>query len=82
MRLAKSLFVGVLAGTVTTAAIGALFVAFPIGATTQSYSYTDGGGGIGAEAVSINLAVPLLLGVVAAVAGFFWQWRRGRPTPV
>jgi len=78
MRLAKSLFIGMLAGTVTTAALGALFVAFSIGATTQSYSYSDGGGGVGAEVVSINVAVPLSVGVVAAAAGFFWHWRRER----
>jgi hypothetical protein len=58
MRLAKSLFIGVLTATVTAVAIGAVFVALSIGATTQSYSYSDAGGGIGAEAVSINLALP------------------------
>ena len=79
MRLTKSLLVGVLAATVTAVAAAAVFVAFSIGATTKSYSYADAGGGIGAESVSINLAVPFFLGVVAGVVGFFWQWRRGRP---
>jgi hypothetical protein len=39
MRLAKSLFVRVLAATMTTIAVGAFFVALPVGATTESYSY-------------------------------------------
>ena len=80
MRLAKSLLIGVIAGTVTAVAVGALFVTFSIGSTTQRYSDSDVGGGIEAEVVSINLALPFLAGVVAGVAAFVWHWRRRRPT--
>lgn len=78
MHLMKSVLVGVVAAVLAAVAVAAVMIVFSIGAVIEVESYSDAGGGIGAEYVSINPAAAYLAGVVAGVAGFAWQWRRTR----
>jgi len=78
MRVVKAVLVGVLAAGVAAIAVGALLLWRSIGVTTQSYSYSDAGGGIGADVVVFNTAAPMLVAMVAGVSGFVWQWKRAR----
>lgn len=76
VRLVKSVGVGLMAAVVAT--VLALVVL-----TLAGYAYiwvqmSGGSGGIGGYESGLEL--PLLAGLAAGIAGFVWQWRRGRPT--
>jgi ABC-type glycerol-3-phosphate transport system permease component len=76
MRFFKSAGVGLLAAAVATIATVILWM-------FAGYAYvwlqmTAGSGGIGAYATALQ--IPVLVGLVAGIVGFVWQWRRKRPT--
>ena len=78
MRLIKSLAVGALAtvlGLIVTLAVWML-----AGYLQMWAQMSDGSGGIGAY--STNIQIPVLVSLAAGLAGFVWQWRRGRRVPV
>jgi len=74
MRFAISLAVGILA---TVLGFIAAVVAWIVAGYVQIWAHmSDGSGGIGAY--SSGIQVPLLVSLAVGVAGFVWQWRRGR----
>jgi hypothetical protein len=78
MRLMKSIGVGVVAAAGAT--ILALMVSMVAGSTYIWTQMNGASGGIGAYTSGLEL--PLLAGLAGGVAGFVWQWRRGRrPAP-
>jgi len=79
MRLLKSVLAGVLAVVIAEVALIACFILVPL--VTRTFEARTSGGGIGAIAVVLNAGVLLVMALVAAIAGFLWQWRRSRPTP-
>jgi uncharacterized membrane protein len=79
MRLTKSMIVGIIAGLAAAILVVAGQFAFSVGAS--SFSYRDAGGGI--EAASLSVLPSILVGMLAAVVGVVWQWKRsGRIRPV
>jgi hypothetical protein len=75
MRLARSVMVGLVAGVVTLVLVVAIQLVWSLGALWVSEA--DAGGGLSLVYIS-NLAVAIVSGLVGAVAGFVWQWRRHR----
>jgi len=80
MRVLKSLMVGVLAVVLAEVALIALLILVPFVVT--AFESDTPGGDIGGTVVTINGAVLLVIAVVIFPAGAWWQWRRGRHTPV
>ena len=81
MRLLKSVLVAIVAAAVSAVALIGALILVPVGVAAFD-SYTAGRsfeGGIDGGGVSLNVGVLLLIIVAAGAAGFFWQWRRGRP---
>jgi len=74
MRFAKSFAVGVLATVLGF--IAALIVWVVAGYVQMWAQMSDGSGGIGAY--SSGIQIPVLVSLAVGVAGFVWQWRRGR----
>lgn len=74
MRLVKSLAVGLVAAV--AAMIGA-FVVLALAGNLSVWLDRSQGGGSGGFYVA-GLEIPVLTGLVGGIAGFVWQWRRGR----
>jgi hypothetical protein len=80
VRLLESVTAGVLAVVIAEVVVILLLVGGPLAVT--AFQFRASGGDVGGGSFSINAGFLLLIAVVAGVAGFVWQWRRGRGTPV
>jgi hypothetical protein len=78
MRLLKSLGAALMAAVAAT--IGAFLLLMVIGYAQMWVHMSGSSGGIGFY--QSGLALPLLAGVAAGIAGFAWQWRRQRRRPL
>jgi uncharacterized protein (TIGR03382 family) len=74
MRFAKSLVAGILATVLGF--IAAVVVWVCAGYVQMWAQMSDGSGGIGAYSSGIQF--PVLVSLAVGLAGFVWQWRRGR----
>jgi hypothetical protein len=74
MRFVKSLGVGLMATVGAT--IGAFLLLMLTGYAQVWVHMSGSSGGIGAYQANLELAP--LAGLGAGIAGFVWQWRRGR----
>ena len=74
MRFVKSVGVGFAAGL--GAMIAAFVVLMLVGNVSMWMDRTQGAGGGGIYVAAVE--VPVLVGLLAGMAGFVWQWRRGR----
>src|SRR5688572_3195789 len=74
MRFVKSVAVGLLA--TVAGFVAALTVWLLAGYAYVWTQMASGSGGIGAY--SSGIQIPMLVSLAAGIAGFMWQWRRGR----